>query len=132
MRGFEVVSKLDLCVRIDTEKCREKENPDCIDIRGNFHNRGPEIILTPKCYRLFSNFAGFDTAGADSNPSGHTINTSLNPLEVDIEATQGEIVSLAYAVSHAGLFSAYFANLCHRSSKSDLQYKYFKPIGKCF
>jgi hypothetical protein len=71
---------------------------------------------------LFGNFAGFDAACANPYSHWNTLNLGPDALKIDIKAPQGKIVGLADTVSHAGFFSAYFANLCHRSSRSKRQY----------
>ena len=61
--------------------------------------------------KLLSNFAGFDTSGADSHTLRAAIDSGSDHLQIGFKTAQRLIMSMADSVSDSRLLPAYFANL---------------------
>ena len=57
-----------------------------------------------------NNMARFDAVGAHDHPFLLSLNFGSYPLEVGIEASIIDIVSMAHIVTHHRFFSAYFTS----------------------
>ena len=71
------------------------------------------LIIELSRKSLFHHLAGFKAACAYPNPLGFAIDSGVNRLQIYIEASFGDVMSVADIITEAGLFSANFANLCH-------------------
>ncbi len=92
---------------------RTNKKPQPGDGRGRF--LGP--LKTLKCRKqasdLLGYLAGFKAACADPDTTGLAVDPGVYRFEIDVKASQAQVVGLADIMADARFLSAYFANLCH-------------------